>query len=736
MGLAGAERAARVGLTDTEYARIVELVGREPGELELDLFGVMWSEHCSYKTSRPLLRLFPTTGSAVLQGPGENAGIVDIGDGLAVVMKVESHNHPSAVEPYQGAATGSGGIIRDIFTMGARPVAMLDSLRFGDLEEARQRSLFRGVVKGIGDYDNCMGIPTVAGEVGFDDSYAGNCLVNAMCVGIIRHGDIKRGAATGVGNPVILVGATTGRDGMGGASFASVDLTAASQERKSAVQVGDPFLEKLLLEACLELFRTDAVVGIQDLGAAGLTSASCETAARGGVGIDLDVALVPRREDRMVPAEVMISESQERMLVIARQGGEEEVQRTFDKWGLNAAVIGRVTDDGMLTIRDGGAIVGRIPAKALAEQAPLRHPEAVRPAWQDDLLDLDVTSLQQQDDWTGTLTALLGTPTIASKEWVYRQYDSVVRTSTVVGPGSDAAVLRVDGTDRGIALTIDGPGRMCLLDPATGAAMAVAEAARNLVCSGARPLALTDCLNFGNPEKPEVFWQFSQAVVGMSDACRKLGIPVIGGNVSFYNETGASTIVPTPVVGMVGVLEDLGHICRQGFGEPGSVVVLLGVNTDELGGSEYVRLAMGRTAGHVPLLDLEREKAVQELCLAGIRRGLIQSAHDVSDGGLAVTLAESCISGRTGADLSLPAGIRSDALLFGEAPSRIVVTVGAGDPQALVHMARETGVPLTVLGMTGGTLLNISVSGKPLIQVPVAALAAAWSGSLPRMMSV
>ena len=736
MKLPGAERAARVGLTDAEYARIVELVGREPGDLELDLFGVMWSEHCSYKTSRPLLSLFPTTGAAVLQGPGENAGIVDIGDGLAVVMKVESHNHPSAVEPYQGAATGSGGIIRDIFTMGARPIAMLDSLRFGDLGEARQRSLFRGVVKGIGDYDNCMGIPTVAGEVGFDDSYAGNCLVNAMCVGIIRHTDIKRGAATGVGNPVILVGATTGRDGMGGASFASVDLTAASQERKSAVQVGDPFLEKLLLEACLELFRTDAVVGIQDLGAAGLTSASCETAARGSVGIDLDVALVPRREDGMVPAEVMISESQERMLVIAHQGREEEVQRIFDKWGLNAAVIGRVTDNGMLTIRDGGVIVGQVPAKALAEQAPLRHPEAVRPAWQDDLLDLDVTRLRQQDDWTGTLTALLGTPTIASKEWVYRQYDSVVRTNTVIGPGSDAAVLRVEGTDRGIALTIDGPGRMCLLDPATGAAMVVAEAARNLICSGAKPLALTDCLNFGNPEKPEVFWQFSQAVMGMSDACRKLGIPVIGGNVSFYNETGASAIVPTPVVGMVGVVEDLGRICRQGFGEPGSVVVLLGANTDELGGSEYVRLATGRTAGRVPLLDLEREKEVQELCLAGIRRGLIRSAHDVSEGGLSVTLAESCISGQTGADLSLPAGIRPDALLFGEAPSRIVVTVGAGGLQALVDMAGEMGVPLAVLGTTGGALLNIDVSGKSLVRAPVVDLATAWSGSLPQGMSI
>jgi phosphoribosylformylglycinamidine synthase II len=736
MKRAGAERAVRVGLTDTEYARIVELVGREPGDLELDLFGVMWSEHCSYKTSRPLLSLFPTTGAAVLQGPGENAGIVDIGDGLAVVMKVESHNHPSAVEPYQGAATGSGGIIRDIFTMGARPVAMLDSLRFGDLGEARQRSLFRGVVKGIGDYDNCMGIPTVAGEVGFDDSYAGNCLVNAMCVGIIRHTDIKRGAATGVGNPVILVGSTTGRDGMGGASFASVDLTVASQERKSAVQVGDPFLEKLLLEACLELFRTDAVVGIQDLGAAGLTSASCETAARGGVGIDLDVALVPRREDEMVPAEVMISESQERMLVIARQGREEEVQRIFDKWGLNAAVIGRVTDDGTLTVRDGGAIVGQVPAKALAEQAPLRHPEAVRPAWQDDLLDLDVTRLRQQDDWTGTLTALLGTPTIASKEWVYRQYDSVVRTNTVVGPGSDAAVLRVDGTDRGIALTIDGPGRMCLLDPATGAAMAVAEAARNLVCSGAKPLALTDCLNFGNPEKPEVFWQFSQAVAGMSDACRKLEIPVIGGNVSFYNETGVSAIMPTPVVGMVGVVEDLARICRQGFGKPGSVVVLLGSNTDELGGSEYVQLATGRTAGRVPVLDLEREKEVQELCLTGIRRGLIRSAHDVSDGGLAVTLAESCISGQTGADLSLPAGIRPDALLFGEASSRIVVTVGAGDLQALVDAAVEMGIPLAVLGTTGGVLLNIDVSGKSLVRAPVVDLAAAWSGSLPQAMSV
>ena len=728
-------RAERVGLTATEYERVCELLGREPGDVELALFGVMWSEHCSYKSSRPLLRLFPTSGSGVLQGPGENAGIVDIGDGLAVVMKVESHNHPSAVEPYQGAATGSGGIIRDIFTMGARPIAMLDSLRFGDLSDARQRALFRDVVKGIGDYDNCMGIPTVAGEVGFDPSYAGNCLVNAMCVGIIRHEDIKRGTAAGVGNAVMLIGSTTGRDGMGGASFASVDLTAASQERKSAVQVGDPFMEKLLLEACLELFQTDAVVGIQDLGAAGLASASCETAARGGVGIDLDVALVPRREDGMVPAEVMISESQERMLVIVRQGHEDEVRCIFDKWGLNAAVIGHVTGDGMLTVRQEGEVVAQVPAKALAEQAPLRHPQAERPTWQDDIMRLDETELPAGSDWTTVLKDVLRMPAVASKEWVYRQYDSVVRTNTVVGPGSDAAVLRVDGTTRGIALTIDGVGSMSLLDPATGAAMAVAEAARNLVCSGARPLALTDCLNFGNPERPDVFWQFTQAVTGMSDACRVLGIPVISGNVSFYNETGTSAILPTPVVGMVGVLDDPSRACRQGFVTPGDSIVLLGDLTDELGGSVYVCMVAGRTAGHPPVLDLERERLVQSVCLDGISRGIIRSAHDVGEGGLAVTLAESCIAGEIGARVSLPEGLRMDVLLFGEAPSRIVVTTAPDGLNALLEAARNTGIPTMLLGTVGGPGLTLEAGGRTIVQALVADLADAWRGMLPGVMN-
>lgn len=728
-------RAERVGLTATEYERVCELLGREPGDVELALFGVMWSEHCSYKSSRPLLRLFPTAGPGVLQGPGENAGIVDIGDGLAVVMKVESHNHPSAVEPYQGAATGSGGIIRDIFTMGARPIAMLDSLRFGDLSDARQRALFRDVVKGIGDYDNCMGIPTVAGEVGFDPSYAGNCLVNAMCVGIIRHEDIKRGTAAGVGNAVMLIGSTTGRDGMGGASFASVDLTAASQERKSAVQVGDPFMEKLLLEACLELFQTDAVVGIQDLGAAGLTSASCETAARGGVGIDLDVALVPRREDGMVPAEVMISESQERMLVIVRQGHEDEVRCIFDKWGLNAAVIGHVTGDGMLTVRQEGEVVAQVPAKALAEQAPLRHPQAERPTWQDDIMRLDETELPAGSDWTTVLKDVLRMPAVASKEWVYRQYDSVVRTNTVVGPGSDAAVLRVDGTTRGIALTIDGVGSMSLLDPATGAAMAVAEAARNLVCSGARPLALTDCLNFGNPERPDVFWQFTQAVTGMSDACRVLGIPVISGNVSFYNETGTSAILPTPVVGMVGVLDDPSRACRQGFVTPGDSIVLLGDLTDELGGSVYVCMVAGRTAGHPPVLDLERERLVQSVCLDGISRGIIRSAHDVGEGGLAVTLAESCIAGEIGARVSLPEGLRMDVLLFGEAPSRIVVTTAPDGLNALLEAARNTGIPTMLLGTVGGPGLTLEAGGRTIVQALVADLADAWRGMLPGVMN-
>ncbi|MFA6670159.1 MAG: phosphoribosylformylglycinamidine synthase subunit PurL [Bacillota bacterium] len=724
----------RVGLTFEEYERIVKMLGREPNGLELNLYGVMWSEHCSYKNSKQVLRVFPTSGDRVLQGPGENAGIVDIGDGLAVVMKIESHNHPSAVEPYQGAATGAGGIIRDIFTMGARPVALLNSLRFGELESDRTKYLFENAVAGIGGYGNCIGIPTVGGEVYFNDCYRGNPLVNAMCVGIIRHGDIKRGTASGAGNAVMIVGASTGRDGMGGASFASVELNKESQEKRSPMQVGDPFLEKLLLEACLELFETGCVVGVQDLGAAGLTSASSETASRGGSGMDIDVSLVPRRETGMVPVEVMISESQERMLVIVEKGREEEVTGIFKKWGLNSSVIGRVTDDGMLTIRDGDEVVGSVPAKSLAEDAPIYYREYKEPSYLKQVGVLDERGLEVPDDLNGVLVSLLKSPNIASKEWAYRQFDYMVRTCTAVTPGSDAAVVRIRGTNKAIALTADCNSRYCYLDPATGGAIAVAEAARNLVCSGAQPLAATDCLNFGNPEKPGVFWQFRQAVSGMSEACRALDTPVISGNVSFYNETDTDAVFPTPVVGMVGVVEDISHITTQGFKEEGDVIVLLGENTQEAGGSEYLKVVHGLERGSAPKLDLDREKRVQGCCLELIRGGTVKSAHDCSEGGIAVALAESCISGEIGAKVELEGCGREDLLLFGEGQSRIVITVRQSDLERVKDAASRFGIPVTVLGRVRGKELIIDIAGQRGIQMAVKDMETDWREAIECIM--
>ncbi|MGI6702963.1 MAG: phosphoribosylformylglycinamidine synthase subunit PurL [Clostridia bacterium] len=716
----------RVGLTSGEYDRIVEILGREPNELELNLYGVMWSEHCSYKNSKPVLRIFPTSGERVLQGPGENAGIIDIGDGLAVVMKIESHNHPSAVEPYQGAATGAGGIIRDIFTMGARPIALLNSLRFGELSNDRTKYLFENAVAGIGDYGNCIGIPTVGGEIYFNDCYRGNPLVNAMCVGIIRHGDIKRGTASGAGNAVMIVGASTGRDGIGGASFASVELSEESQENRSAVQVGDPFMEKLLLEACLELFETGCVVGVQDLGAAGLTSACSETASRGSSGMNIDVSLVPRRETGMIPVEVMISESQERMLVIVEKGREEEVTGVFKKWSLNSSVIGRVTDDGMLTIRDGDEVVGRVPAKSLAEDAPVYYREYEKPAYLQQVGVLDEESLEVPKDLNGVLVGLLKSPNIACKEWVYRQYDYMVRTCTAVAPGSDAAVVRIRGTNKAIALTTDCNSRYCYLDPATGGAIAVAEAARNLICSGAQPLAVTDCLNFGNPEKPGVFWQFRQAVSGMSEACRVLGTPVISGNVSFYNETDTNAIFPTPVVGMVGLVEDTSHITTQGFKEEGDAVLLLGENTQEAGGSEYLKVVHGLEQGSAPRLDLDKEKRVQDCCLELIRAGVVKSAHDCSEGGIAVALAECCISGGIGAEIEFESRCRKDFLLFGEGQSRIVITACQSDLERIKDTAARLDVPCTVLGRVKGKELVIDIAGQREMEIAVEDMGTSW----------
>lgn len=729
------EEAKKLGLTEKEYNLIVRTLGREPNDVELGMYSVMWSEHCSYKNSKPLLKRFPTKAPHVLQGPGENAGIVDIGDDLAVVLKIESHNHPSAVEPYQGAATGVGGIIRDIFAMGARPIALLDSLRFGELDDPRVKYLFGGVVSGIADYGNCMGIPTVGGEAYFNDAYKDNPLVNAMCVGIIRRDEIIRGKAQGVGNSVMLVGAATGRDGIHGASFASEELSEESESRRPSVQVGDPFMEKLLLEACLELLKEKWVVGIQDLGAAGLTSACAETAARAGSGIELDVALVPRRETEMTPYEVMLSESQERMLIIVEKGHEEDVKRIFEKWDLFAVKIGEVTGDGMLRVLENGKTVAEVPAKSLAEGAPVIKREGRKPAYLE-RQDLDCSKIRMPENLGDVLLKLLGSPNIASKAWIYQQYDHTVRTDTVVRPGSDAAVLRVKGTKKGIALTTDCNGLYCYLDPYEGGKQAVAEAARNLAVTGAKPLAITDCLNFGSPEDPEVYYQFEKCIDGIAEAARFLEIPVVSGNVSFYNESSERKIFPTPVIGMVGLLEDVSKHCTLAFKKPGDLVVLLGVNTEELGASEYLRVVFGIEGGRPPRVDLEREKRLLILCLKAIRQGLLNSAHDVSEGGLAVAIAESCIAGNLGFKGKIRSDIRPDALLFGECQSRIVASLSEDKLPALMEVAREVGVEVTVLGrvVLEHFLIEVKDSrgGSKRIELSLGEMAEAWSKSLER----
>jgi phosphoribosylformylglycinamidine synthase II len=701
---------ADFGLRDDEYERIRARLGRLPNYVETGIFSVMWSEHCSYKSSRRHLKTFPTTGPQVLQGPGENAGIVDIGGGLGVAFKMESHNHPSAIEPYQGAATGAGGIIRDIFAMGARPVALLNSLRFGPLEDERNRYLFGHVVAGIGDYGNCIGIPTVGGEVAFDPAYSHNPLVNAMCVGVIDAESIARGTASGVGNPVLAVGAKTGRDGIHGATFASVE-DPHSHER-SAVQVGDPFMEKLLLEACLELIARGAVVGIQDMGAAGLTSSSAEMASRAGSGIEIDVALVPRRETDMTPYEVMLSESQERMLVVVRRGHEDDARAVFTKWGLDAVVIGRVTDDGFLRILEDGRVAGELPVVALVDEAPVYDRPATRPAYLDDPAVMSADDLPESADLAADLLALLARPTIASKAWVYRQYDSMVRTATVQRPGGDAAVVALPGFARGVAMTTDGNGRYVYLDPRVGGMHAVAEAARNLSCVGARPLAVTDCLNFGNPEQPDIFYQFVEAVQGMAEACRALGTPVVSGNVSFYNETGGHDIFPTPVVGMVGVVDDLDHMTTSALQSSGDALLLLGTDPVTLGASEYAAMRSGATLGPTPPIDLAQEAAAQLVCREAIAAGWVRAAHDVAEGGLAVTLAEMCIGGGRGAHVTLAAHGRMDTALFGEGGARIILEVAPEHVAAVERLSAERDVACRVLGnVADGNRLEIGPRG-------------------------
>ena len=724
-----AELVVSHGITPDEYQKIIQILGREPNYTELGVFSVMWSEHCSYKSSRQYLKSLPTEGPHVLQGPGENAGVVDIGDGLAVAFKMESHNHPSFIEPYQGAATGVGGILRDIFTMGARPIASLNSLRFGRIDHPRTRYLVSGVVAGIGGYGNCIGVPTVGGEVYFDECYDANIVVNAFTLGIAKKKRIHTGVAKGFGNPVMYVGSKTGRDGIHGATMASESFSEEKEQRRPTVQVGDPFTEKLLLEACLELMEHDYLIGIQDMGAAGLTSSSTEMAGRGGAGVELDLSAVPLREEGMTPYEILLSESQERMLLVAKAGMEAEIKRIFDKWDLEAVVVGQVTNDNQFRALFNGVEVARIPISALTKEAPVYHRPAERPKSQDDLEQLDLSAIAEPRDLGATLKLMLAAPNIASKEWVYRQYDCYVRSNTVVAPGADAAVVRIKGTDKGVALTVDGNSRYCFLDPYVGGALAVAEAARNLACVGARPVGLTDCLNFGSPENSAVMWQFARVIQGMRDACVALKVPVVSGNVSFYNETDGIPIYPTPTIGMVGLLPKVNRVITPWFKAAGDIVVLLGRTREELGGSEYLKLIHNTVKGTPPWIDLKLEQAIQNCCIEAIESGILRSAHDISDGGLAVALAECCIGGpdkALGVRAEMREMIRGDALLFSESQSRILVSMQEKDLGQLQEIASRHAVPLQVIGAVGGSRFSI----QPILQLPVDELQVIWSSAL------
>jgi phosphoribosylformylglycinamidine synthase len=749
------EAAHKLGLTSEEYEKICAIQGGEPTYVELAIYSLMWSEHCSYKHSRPILSRFPTEGPRILQGPGENAGIVDVGDGWAVAMKVESHNHPSAVEPFQGAATGVGGIVRDIFTMGARPIVSLDSLRFGELDEPRQRYLFDGVVGGIAHYGNCLGIPTVGGDVYFEESYAGNCLVNAMSAGLIRTDGIVRAVAAGVGNHVVLIGSKTGRDGIGGASvLASQEFDETLEEKRPSVQVGDPFTEKKLIEACLELLHHHHVVSMQDLGAAGLTSSSSEMASKGFVGLDLHADRVPLREADMEPWEIMISESQERMLSIVEPAKLQTVLDICDRWDLDATVIGEVTDSKHLRIYWHGERVASIPARQLADESPVIRTPSVKPSYvADEPLAVGDETYPAPDDLGATLTELLAAPNIASKRWAFEQYDYIVQANTLQIPGSDAAVLRIKDGERGLAFASDCNGRHCYLDPRRGARAAVAEAARNLSCTGALPIAVTDCLNFGNPEKGEIYWQFEEAVEGMAEACEAFETPVVSGNVSFYNESFGQAIYPTPLVVMLGVFDDVSVHIDHAFKAEGDVVVLLGPPEGFLDGSEYQKAHFGRVEGRIPDVDLDLELRLQAAVREAIARGLLKSAHDCAEGGLAVALAESAIgsgsqggeawddphkskpgrSGRwLGAELELAAAERPDLALFGEAPGRIVVSMAPADVEAVRALAGD--LPFTVLGAVTADTLRCTMDGRQLFALTVEELHAAYE-SLPERLA-
>jgi phosphoribosylformylglycinamidine synthase len=753
------ELVKRHGLTEEEFERIKKILAREPNFTELGIFSVMWSEHCSYKNSKKELKKFPTAGPNILVKAGEeNAGVVDIGDGWAIAFKMESHNHPSAIEPFQGAATGVGGIIRDIFTMGARPEFCLNSLHFGPIIDnnskseirnpklAENRRLFTGVISGIAHYGNCVGIPTIGGEIYFDESFEGNPLINVFCLGVLRHQQLARGTAEGAGNPVFYVGAETGRDGLAGAAFASRELTEQSREDRPAVQVGDPFKEKLLLEACLELLARDAVAGIQDMGAAGLTCSTCETASRAGSGIEIDLAKVPKREPGMTPYEIMLSESQERMLIIAKRGKENLVREIFEKWDVPCAEIGRVTDDGIMRVRNNGVIAAEIPAKPLAQEAPLYSRQATKPTAEsaEDAELIKKVSAISASSVVESLRQLLRDPTIASKNWVYRQYDHTVRTGTLVKPGSDAAVFFVRYANKILAATTDCNSFYCALDPREGGKIAVAEAARNLTCSGARPLAVTDCLNFGNPYKPKNFWQLREAVEGVAEACRAFGTPVTGGNVSLYNESPAGVVDPTPTIGMVGLIDDEKHITTQWFKEAGDVIILVGEIGNEIGGTQFLKVCHGLKIGPAPRVDLAHEIKVQNAVRDLIRAGLVKSAHDCSEGGLAVALAECCFHPEEllGAEINLKAvDTPAATVLFSESQSRIVISVAPENLERTMSILsatadssggeRERNVPFEQLGKVAAAELCIGVNDET-FRWPITDLYDDWWNAIRR----
>ena len=722
------------GLTPEEYDRVKSTLGREPNLTELGIFSVMWSEHCSYKSSRKYLKHLPTEGPQVIEGPGENAGVLNVGEGLAAVFKIESHNHPSFIEPYEGAATGVGGIIRDIFTMGARPIALMNSLHFGPLDEADNQLIMEGVVAGIADYGNCIGIPTVGGEIYFEQTYSHNPIVNVFCLGIAPVDEIFRAKASGIGNPIIYVGAKTGRDGIHGATMASEEFSEDSETKRPNVQVGDPFMEKLLLEACLEAMKSGAVVGIQDMGAAGLTCSTCEMGSRGEVGIEVELARVPQREAAMTPYEIMLSESQERMLLVAEKGRQEEVLEIFRKWDLDAVVIGEVREDPQLTVYQGGEKVAEIANGPLADDAPLYDRPATRPRYLDDLPGWQDLDLEEPSDYNALVLEMARSPHLCSRRWVYQQYDHMVRTNSVVLPGSDAAVLRLKKSSGGLAVSVDGNCRFSYLDPRQGAMMAVGEACRNLVCSGAQPIGATNCLNFGSPENPEVMWQFIETVEGITDACKTFETPITGGNVSFYNETNRTPILPTPVMGLVGKIDDLERQQSSHFTHQGDLIYLLGETREEMGGSIYLEQRGFPLHGPCPTIDLAKEKILQDRLLELTRKGWVESAHDLAEGGLAFALAESCYALNCGVQVDVSSDLRPDTYCFSESPTRVIVSVDRQRESDFLEAVAE--IPATKLGEVGGETLQISISSKLVLSLSIRELFRVWDKALDEIFSV